>query len=177
METTPGNMLHPIDVKEAIDLMPSGLFLLTAAHDGQDNWQFVQRGLCLDGGPPTTLLVVLSHRNRTTELVEASGEFGLAICSPRHAEMVVASRGVTGHSGGDKFEQFGLTRLPAQHIKAPLIAESFANLECRVVDRHVLGARSIFVAEILAMYHDPTSEPTVHYSKQIYRFLQDPAIG
>ena len=177
MSPSDGAQFHAVDTREAVELMPTGLFLLTAAHDGQDNWQFVQRGLGLNGGPPTTILVVLSHRNRTTELVDASGEFGLAICSPRQAEIVIGSRGVTGHTVGDKFEQFGLVRLPAQHIKAPLIAESFANLECRVIDTHPIGDRSVYVAEVLAMYHNLATEPTVHYARKIYRFLQDPAIG
>ena len=26
-------------------------------------------------------------------------------------------------------------------------------------------------------YHDPTTEPVVHYNKVIYRFMQDPPIG
>ena len=168
---------HPVDPREAAEMMPTGLFLMTAAHNGQDNWQFVQRGLPLNPGPPTTLLVVLSHRNRTTELVDASGEFGLAICSPHQAALVVASRGVTGHKVDDKFAQLGLVRLPAKHIKAPLIADSFANMECRVIDKHPIGDRSVYVAEVLAMYHNPSTEPTVHYVKEIYRFLQDPAIG
>jgi flavin reductase (DIM6/NTAB) family NADH-FMN oxidoreductase RutF len=174
-ETIPG--YHTVDTSEALELMPTGLFLLTAAHEGQDNWQFVQRGLPISGGPPTTVAVILSHRNRTTELVEASGAFGLAICSPTQAQMVIGSRGVTGHNVDDKFAQFGMERLPAQHIGAPLIADAFANLECRVVNRLVLDDRTIYVAEVLAMYHNPTTEPLVHYAKEIYRFLQDPPIG
>src|SRR5437762_3311438 len=157
---------HEVDPKEAVELMPSGLFLLTAAYDGQDNWQFVQRGLGIDVGPPTTVLVVLSHRNRTTELVEASGEFGLAICSPRQADVVIASRGVSGHTVDDKFAQMGLIRLQAKHIKAPLIDESFANLECRVVEKLVGPNRTVYVAEVLAMYHKPSMEPTIHYAKK-----------
>jgi len=168
---------HPVETSEALELMPTGLFLLTAAHEGQDNWQFVQRGLPISSGPPTTVMVILSHRNRTTDLVEASGEFGLAVCGPRQAEMVINSRGVTGHKVDDKFAQFGMERLPAKHIGAPLIADSFANLECRVVNRLVLDDRTIYVAEVLAMYHNPASEPLIHYAKEIYRFLQDPAIG
>ena len=168
---------HDVPTEEALELMPTGLFLLTAAHEGQDNWQFVQRGLPISGGPPTTVAVILSHRNRTTELVEASGEFGLAICGPKQAEMVIGSRGVTGHKVDDKFAQFGMQRLQARHIGAPLIADSFANLECRVVNRLVLDDRTIYVGEVLAMYHNPASEPLIHYAKEIYRFRQDPPIG
>jgi len=168
---------HPVDTREALEFMPTGLFLLTAAHNGQDNWQFVQRGLPISAGPPTTVMVILSHSNRTTELVDAAGEFGLAICAPRQAEMVVGSRGVSGHKVEDKFAQFGMERLPATHIQAPLIAGSYANLECRVVKTLDLGDRSAYVAEVLAMYHNPSTEPLVHYARKIYRFLQDDPIG
>jgi len=34
----------------------------------------------------------------------------------------------------DKFEAFGLTAAPAALVDAPLIAECYANLECRVVE-------------------------------------------
>jgi flavin reductase (DIM6/NTAB) family NADH-FMN oxidoreductase RutF len=174
-EIIPG--YHSVETSEALELMPTGLFLLTAAHEGQDNWQFVQRGLPISAGPPATVAVILSHRNFTTDLVEASGEFGLAVCSPTQAEMVIGSRGVTGHKVDDKFAQFGMERVKAQHIGAPLIAHTFANLECRVVNRLVLDDRTIYVGEVLAMYHNPSTEPLVHYAKEIYRFRQDPPIG
>src|SRR5207248_1838094 len=105
------------------------------------------------------------------------GEFGLAVCSPHHAQLVVASRGVTGHTSDDKFAQLGLQRLPAKHIGAPLVAGSFVNAECRVVETYVQGNRTIYVGEILAAYHDPSTEAVIHYDKLIYRFMQDPAIG
>ena len=52
---------HDENTREALEIIPTGLFLLTAAHDGQDNWQFVQRGLGITAGPPTIVLVVLSR--------------------------------------------------------------------------------------------------------------------
>ena len=177
MSETHEHPFHDVPTREALELLPTGLCLLTAEHDGQDNWQFVQRGLALSAGPPTTVLVVLTPTNKTTELVEASGEFGLAICSTRHAEMVDPSRGVTGHKVDDKFAAMGLERLPAKHIKAPLVSGSYANLECRVLHRFPLGDRTIYVAEVLAMYHDPSAEPVVHYARKIYRFLHEDPIG
>ena len=172
-----GQGYHDVDTREALEIIPTGLFLLTAAHEEQDNWQFVQRGLGITAGPPTIVLAVLSPRNFTTELVEASGEFGLAICSPQQAELVVRSRGLTGHKIEDKFAAVGLERVPATRIKAPLIAHAFATLECEVRARYPAGDRTMFVAEVLALHHDPTTEPLVHYEKKIYRFLQDPPIG
>jgi flavin reductase (DIM6/NTAB) family NADH-FMN oxidoreductase RutF len=168
---------HDVETREALEIIPTGLFLLTAAHEGQDNWQFVQRGLGITAGPPTIILVVLSPSNRTTELVEASGQFGLAICSREQAELVVRSRGLTGHNVTDKFAAVGLERVPATRIRAPLIADAFAVLECEVQARYPAGDRMMYVAEVLAMRHDPAREPLIHYEKKVYRFLQDPAIG
>ena len=67
--------------------------------------------------------------------------------------------------------------MPATRIKAPLIADAFATLECEVRARYPAGDRMMYVAEVLALHHDPTTEPLIHYSKKIYRFLQDAAIG
>ena len=166
-----------METREAIHFMPAGLFLLTAAHAGQDNWQFVVRGLGITNGPPTIVLVGLSASNRTTELVEASGQFGLAICSPNQADAVDRSRGLSGHDVDDKFAAIGLVRLPATRIQAPLIAGAFANMECEVRSKFPAGDRTMYVAEVVALHHNPETEPVVHYAGKIYRFLQDAAIG
>src|ERR1041384_6750835 len=105
--TEPHPGYHDVDTREALEIIPTGLFLLTGAHEGQDNWQFVQRGLGITAGPPTTVLVALSPSNKTTELVEASGEFGLAIVAASQADLVVKSRGMTGHKIEDKFGAIG----------------------------------------------------------------------
>jgi hypothetical protein len=34
----------------------------------------------------------------------------------------------------EKFERFGLTPVPAERVAVPLVAECFANLECKVAD-------------------------------------------
>lgn len=45
----------------------------------------------------------------------------------------------------DKFKKFGLTPLPARDVKAPLISECLACIECRVTD--YLEPQSIFVLD------------------------------
>jgi flavin reductase (DIM6/NTAB) family NADH-FMN oxidoreductase RutF len=49
---------------------------------------------------------------------------------------------VCGNSSGqsvDKFKTFGLTPVAASVVKAPLITECYANLECKVVDRKLVA--------------------------------------
>ena len=52
-----------------------------------------------------------------------------------------AGGGVGNCSGKkvDKFKKFKLTPLPASQVAPPLIAECYANLECRVADSRVVN--------------------------------------
>jgi flavin reductase (DIM6/NTAB) family NADH-FMN oxidoreductase RutF len=122
-------------------------------------------------------LRALSSGNRTAELVEASGQFGFMICSKEQGERVRTISRLSGHDVDDKFAAAGLVRVPATQIAAPLIAGAFAAMECRVVAQYQAGDRKLYVGEVLTMGRNPTTEPTVHYAKKIFRFLQDPAIG
>lgn len=62
--------------------------------------------------------------------------------------------GVGTCPGGDtdKFAKFPLTRLPAKHVRAPIIKECLANIECRVVD--IVTPYNIVVLQGLAAYFD-----------------------
>ena len=47
-----------------------------------------------------------------------------------------------------------LTPLKASKVKAPLIAESPLNIECRVTDIRPLGSHDMFLAEVVAVHAD-----------------------
>ena len=170
-------MYELVATPQTIDLMPSGLFLMTAAHEGRDNWQFVVRGLGITAGPPTIVVVGLSTRNLTTQLAEASAEFVLAVCSTAQAAAVAQSRGLTGRDTVDKFAVVGLQRLPATQVRAPLIAGAHACLECRIQGKFPAGDRHMYVAEVVALHHDPVALPLVHYHGLVYGFLDRQALG
>ena len=57
----------------------------------------------------------------------------------------VVSIGACSGADTDKFKKFALTAVKAKSVKAPLVAECLANIECRVID-HV-GKHGIFVLE------------------------------
>lgn len=163
--------------KDTLNIMPAGLFMVTAAHEGRENWQFVVRALGITSGPPTLVVVGLNLRNLTSQLADAAGEFVLVTCSTNQAEAVDKSRGATGRDVEDKFGPFGLKRLRATHVKAPLIEGAHACLECRTVAKHPAGNYDLYIAEVLALHLDKTAEPLVHYTHQVYRFLHEPPIG
>ena len=71
-------------------------------------------------------------------------------CSGRHVE---------------KFKKFGLTPVPAQTVTPPLVAECFANLECKVADARLVNKYNLFVLEVLKDWIDPAQKnpKTIHH--------------
>ena len=65
----------------------------------------------------------------------------------------------------DKFAKFCLTQAPASLIAAPLIAECYANLECRVVDTRMKKRYNFFVLEVVKAWIDPSNKAprTLHH--------------
>ena len=73
-----------------------------------------------------------------------------------------------GNSSGreiDKFAAFNLTAVPAKCVSPPLVAECFANLECKVSDTRLVRTYNLFVLEVLKAWIDPTQNnpKTIHH--------------
>ena len=60
------------------------------------------------------------------------------------------------HSGRkyDKFKETGLTQIPAQIVKAPMIAEAYCNMECKLMDHRLFGDHTWIVGEVVAITHN-----------------------
>jgi flavin reductase (DIM6/NTAB) family NADH-FMN oxidoreductase RutF len=80
------------------------------------------------------------------------------------AKTVVACGNTSGGTT-DKFEQFGLTSVAAKFVEAPLIAECYASLECKVVDMKLVTKYNFFVLEVVQAWIDPTQKNplTIHH--------------
>lgn len=90
------------------------------------------------------------------EIIRQTGEFVLNIPNRSLLEAMDYCGVVSGREI-DKFEATGLTPVPAELVKAPLIAECPMNLECRVSQTIALGSHDLFLAEILRV-HRPAEE-------------------
>ncbi len=65
----------------------------------------------------------------------------------------------------DKFERFGLTAAPAERVAPPLVADCFANLECRVADTRLVNKFNLFILEVVKAWTDPAQRnpKTLHH--------------
>jgi flavin reductase (DIM6/NTAB) family NADH-FMN oxidoreductase RutF len=100
---------------------------------------------------PPMYAVSVGHERYTHELLQAAGEFTVAIPGPG---MGPAIRWLGARSGrdGDKLAGLDLELQPADEIGAPLLAGALANLECQVATQLETGDHTIFVGEVMAAH-------------------------
>jgi flavin reductase (DIM6/NTAB) family NADH-FMN oxidoreductase RutF len=135
-------------------LLESGpVLLLTTAHKGHMNVMSQSWHTMMEFEPPLVGCVV-SGRNFSFEALRKTRECVINIPTAELADKVVAVGNCTGRKT-DKFHAFGLTPRPAALVAAPLIAECYANLECRVADTRLVNRYNFFVLEVVKAWIDP----------------------
>jgi flavin reductase (DIM6/NTAB) family NADH-FMN oxidoreductase RutF len=144
-------------------LEPGPVVLLTTARKGRANVMTMSWHMMVEFEPPL-VACVCSGANYSFEALRATGECAIAVPARKLAAKVVK----VGNSSGrdlDKFAAFGLTPRPASSVAAPLIAECFANLECKVTDRGMVNRYNLFVLEVVKAWTDPAQKnpKTIHH--------------
>jgi len=144
-------------------LEPGPVLLVTTARRGRPNIMAMSWHTMMEFTPPL-VGCVMSNRNYSFGLLKASRECVLNIPPVEIAEKVVGC-GNTSGATVDKFARFGLTPRPAAQVGAPLIAECFANLECRVADTRLVASYCFFVLEVVQAWIDPAvkNPRTIHH--------------
>jgi flavin reductase (DIM6/NTAB) family NADH-FMN oxidoreductase RutF len=117
-------------------------------------------------GQPPQLVCSIGRAFYSHELIKRTGEFVVNV-PPKSLEKEVYYCG--SHSGRevDKFAETGLTPLPARRVKAPIISECAAHMECVVVGeldtkayngadiRPNIANKTLFLGEVVEAYADP----------------------
>jgi len=84
------------------------------------------------------------------------------------AELIDTIVGIGNCSGAevDKFEKFNLLAAKANKVKAPLLPQCFANLECRLHDQSMVGKYSFFIFEVVKAHNREPARLSglVHYT-------------
>jgi flavin reductase (DIM6/NTAB) family NADH-FMN oxidoreductase RutF len=97
------------------------------------------------------MAISVSPLRFTHDLIVNSGEFVLAWPGEDLAEATMLCGTKSGRDI-DKFAEANLTPMPGEHVKAPLVAECVANLECRLAGQMTSGDHTIFAGEVLAAW-------------------------
>lgn len=142
---------------------PGPVVLLTTSRRGRSNVMTMSWHMMLEFEPPL-LACVVSSANHSFAALRSTGECVIAIPAVALAAKVAKVGNCSGREI-DKFARFGLTPVSARRVKPPLVAECFANLECRVIDRRLVNRYNLFVLEVLQAWTDPAQKrpKTIHH--------------
>lgn len=142
---------------------PGPVVLLTTAQHGRTNVMTMSWHMMVEFTPPLIACIVSSGDFSFTAL-RATKECVIAIPAVGLAQKVVAVGNCSGRDT-DKFAAIGLTPKPASLVKAPLVAECFANLECRVIETRLVNRFNLFVLEVVKAWRDPAQKAprTIHH--------------
>ncbi|RWK16599.1 MAG: flavin reductase family protein, partial [Mesorhizobium sp.] len=126
--------MRELPLAEVYRLIEPGpvVLLSTRSEQGRSNVMTMSWHTMVAVAPPTIACVVSSN-DRSFFALRQTKECVIAIPEVGLAEKVVKVGNCSGRDT-DKFATAWLTPLPAERVSAPLVAECFANLECRVVD-------------------------------------------
>jgi len=157
-------MMRDLPLSKVYQLIePGPVVLLTTAQKGRANVMTMSWHMMVEFEPPLIACVV-SSANYSYAALRASGECVIAIPAVKLAAKVVKVGNCSGREV-NKFAAFGLTPLPASRVAPPLVAECFANLECRVADKALVGNYNLFILEVLKAWRDPAQKHprTIHH--------------
>jgi flavin reductase (DIM6/NTAB) family NADH-FMN oxidoreductase RutF len=144
-------------------LEPGPVVLVTTAHKGHANVMTMSWHMMVEFEPPLVACVV-SNANYSFAALRTTKECVIAIPALKLAPIVVEIGNCSGRDA-DKFKRFSLTPELAERVTPPLVAECFANLECRVIDTRLVNAFNIFILEVVKAWIDPAQKnpKTIHH--------------
>lgn len=131
---------------------PAGLVTSVDA-DGRPNIITLGEIFNLSIRKPVIVGIAIAKERYSHELISASREYVINLPTAALVEAVDRC-GTTCGRDTDKFAQFGLTPLPADEVRPPLIAECPVNIECRVLDIQEIGDHDLFIGAVLAVHVD-----------------------
>ena len=99
---------------------------------------------------PPRLYVSIRHDRYSYEMLKEGGEFVINFTTDNLLP-VCDYCGIRSGKDLDKFAEMKLTKMQANTVSAPLIAESPINVECKVFEVLNLGSHDMFLADVLAV--------------------------
>ena len=147
-------------INKAFSLLEPGPVVLVTTHDGKtSNIMTISWTMVVDFTP--LFAITTGPWNYSFAALSKTKECVISIPTVDMLDTVVGI-GTCSGADTDKFAKFRLTPVEGEHVKAPLIRECLANIECKVVD--IVKKHNIVVLEGVAAYVDSSRKEkrTVH---------------
>ena len=152
--------MKQLKISKAFMLLESGPVVLITTNDGKkDNIMTISWTMVLDFTP--VFAITTGEWNYSFTALRQTKECVISIPTVDMLNKVVGI-GTCSGADTDKFSKFKLTPVKGRIVKAPLIKECLANIECKVTD--IVKKHNIIVLEGVAAYFDTSRKEkrTVH---------------
>jgi flavin reductase (DIM6/NTAB) family NADH-FMN oxidoreductase RutF len=152
--------MNKLKINKAFTLMESGPVVLVTTYDGKkNNVMTISWTMVLDFTP--TFAITTGDWNYSFAALRKTKECVISIPTVDMLNKVVGI-GTCSGADTDKFDKFKLTPVKGREVKAPLIKECLANIECKVID--IVKKYNIVVLDAVAAYFDTSRKEkrTVH---------------
>jgi flavin reductase (DIM6/NTAB) family NADH-FMN oxidoreductase RutF len=152
--------MKEMQLSRAFTLMESGPVVLVTTSDGKkNNIMTISWTMVMDFTP--IFAITTGPWNYSFAALRKSKECVISIPTVDMIDKIVGV-GTCSGADTDKFEKFKLTPVKGKHVRAPLIKECLANIECKVID--IVKKHNIVVLEGVAAYFDNSRKEkrTVH---------------
>jgi flavin reductase (DIM6/NTAB) family NADH-FMN oxidoreductase RutF len=136
-------------VREGLRHLPiRPVYLASVAHDGKRN--IISIGMfAYFSGKPTIVGIGIAPSRYSYDLIRKSGEFVVNVVD----EKLIDAVRICGEQSGRDVDKFKLAKLTPEKglkVNAPLIGESPASIECKVIKEVEVGDHVWFMGEVLA---------------------------
>jgi flavin reductase (DIM6/NTAB) family NADH-FMN oxidoreductase RutF len=142
--------MRQMKLDRASTLMEPGPVVLVTTHDGRKgNIMTISWTMVMDFTP--VFAITTGAWNYSFAALQKTRECVMAIPPIDMLDRVVGIGTCTG-ADTDKFAKFDLTAIAGKVVRAPLIEECLANIECKIVD--IVRKHNIVVLEAVAAHFD-----------------------
>lgn len=154
------------DVEYLEFMWPMRHFLITCGDiKGKSNIIAVSFCMPVSKEPPL-IACAIGKNSYSYELIKSNQEFIVNIPPAGLKPKIYYCGFHSGHQV-DKFKETGLTPQPARQVKAPIIDECVAYMECKVRQEIETGDKNLFLGEVIEAYADEAlvkEERSVEYA-------------
>lgn len=155
-----------IDVEYLEFMWPLRHYLITCG-DKETKSNIIAVSFCMPVSKvPPLISCAIRKRACSSKLIEGTKEFIVNV-PPKELKSQIYYCGYHSGYNADKFKETGLTAKPARRVKAPIIGECVAFMECLLRQEIEAGDKNIFIGEVIEAYADEAlakGEKKIEYS-------------
>ncbi len=134
-------------------MWPMRHFLITCG-DIEEKSNIIAVSFCMPvSKEPPLIACAIGRKTCSCELIQNTREFIVNVPSKRLKQKIYYCGYHSGYQV-DKFKETGLTPQRARRVKAPIIDECVAHMECQLRHEMETGGKILFIGEVVDAYAD-----------------------